>query len=152
MTPRLYVVTATATGCNRRPPHRYALRQAREKLCGDGLTGLCHAVFTTLLFVQSLDNVTDPDRQKLPHSTEPGSRGRQLENGFHRFRGAAQLVPQGLTVLASRADNAAVVVVHLLLTSCSKKYVFWHRGARSSRAEESESNELNDLERGPESP
>lgn len=36
------------------PPHRYALRQAREKFCRDGLIGLCHAVFATLLFVQSL--------------------------------------------------------------------------------------------------
>ncbi|MNJ66933.1 hypothetical protein D3C77_630580 [compost metagenome] len=37
------------------PSYRYALRQAREKLCGDGLTRLCHAVFATLLFVQSLE-------------------------------------------------------------------------------------------------
>jgi hypothetical protein len=32
----------------RKPPHRYALRQARNKFCGDGLIGLCHPVFTTL--------------------------------------------------------------------------------------------------------
>ncbi|WP_420912168.1 hypothetical protein [Pseudomonas lundensis] len=36
------------------PPHRYTLRQTREKLCGDGLAGLRHAMFTTLLFVQGL--------------------------------------------------------------------------------------------------
>ena len=38
----------------REPPHRYAFRQAPEKFCGDGLIGLCHAVFAALLFVQSL--------------------------------------------------------------------------------------------------
>ena len=39
------------------PPHRYTVRQAREKFCGDGLIGLCHAVFATLLFVQSLRQI-----------------------------------------------------------------------------------------------
>lgn len=36
------------------PPNRYALRQAREKFCRNGLVGLCHAVHTAVLFVQSL--------------------------------------------------------------------------------------------------
>lgn len=34
--------------------HRYALRQARNTFCGDGLIGLCHEVFATILFVQNL--------------------------------------------------------------------------------------------------
>ena len=41
------------------PPHRHALRQTREKLCADGFVGLCYAVFTTLLFVYSLDTTTE---------------------------------------------------------------------------------------------
>ena len=36
------------------PPNRYALRQARERFCRNGLVGLCHAVHTAILFVQSL--------------------------------------------------------------------------------------------------
>ena len=35
--------------------HRYARRHTRKKLCGDGFTGLCHAVFATVLFVKSLE-------------------------------------------------------------------------------------------------
>lgn len=103
-------------------------------------------------FQNALDNVTDPDRQKLPHSTVPGSRGRQIENGFHRLRGAAQLVPQGLTVLASKADDAAGGVVSLATNRLQQKIRVLASGARSSRAVQSESNELNDLERGAESP
>jgi len=39
----------------REPPDLDALRQAREKLCRHGFTGLFHAVFATSLFVQSLE-------------------------------------------------------------------------------------------------
>ena len=47
------IKNAVAQGNNEQ--HRYALRRTREKLCDDGLSGLRHEVFTTLLFVQSLD-------------------------------------------------------------------------------------------------
>ena len=47
------------------PPHRYTVRQAREKFCGDGLIGLCHAVFATLLFVQSLGTLTTAEHIPL---------------------------------------------------------------------------------------
>ena len=43
------------------PPHRYALRQAREKFCRDGFIGLCHGVFATLLFVQNLVSLVKLD-------------------------------------------------------------------------------------------
>lgn len=36
-------------------PYRSAFRQAGEKLCGDALMGLCHAVSTTLLLLQCLE-------------------------------------------------------------------------------------------------
>lgn len=38
----------------REPPNRHTLRQAREKLCRNGLAGLCHAVYATAFFRQSL--------------------------------------------------------------------------------------------------
>lgn len=37
-----------------KPSNRDTLRQARKKLRGNALSGLCHAVFTTSFFVQSL--------------------------------------------------------------------------------------------------
>ncbi len=40
----------------REPPHRDTLRQAREKLCRHGLTGLLYAVFAASLFVQRRDS------------------------------------------------------------------------------------------------
>jgi transposase len=48
-----------------KPPHRDTLRQTRKKLRGDGFAGLCYAVFTTLLFVQSLSPPAEPDNAKL---------------------------------------------------------------------------------------
>lgn len=55
------------------PLHRYALRQAREKFCGEGFIGLCHTAFATLLFVQSLgaagrnhDGEADEHNMKTP--------------------------------------------------------------------------------------
>ncbi|MEE4675491.1 hypothetical protein V2K78_14105, partial [Pseudomonas alliivorans] len=44
-----------------------------KKLCGNGLTGLCHAVFETVLFVQSLEG--DPGAPALWFSRQVFSDG-----------------------------------------------------------------------------
>jgi len=47
----------------REPPDRHALRQARKKLRRDGLAGLCHAVYATAFFRQSLARIENENSQ-----------------------------------------------------------------------------------------
>lgn len=57
----------------RKPPHRHTPRQAREKLCCDGLVSFCYAVFATFLFVQSLTLQEDLDVDRPSLAINSGS-------------------------------------------------------------------------------
>lgn len=53
-------------------------------------------------FANGLANVANPDRDTLPHTTQPGSLVRDVgENSFHRVRGVLQLPSQGAVQIAS---------------------------------------------------
>jgi hypothetical protein len=64
----------------------------------------------------AVNNLLDPDRHTLPHTTQAGSAGRVAENTFHRVRGALQLPSQAavevtaaVAQLATKATNATVM-------------------------------------------
>lgn len=51
----------------------------------------------TRRFDNALNNIRDPDRESLPHGSTPGTRERQVENAYNRWRGVLQAPPQAAT-------------------------------------------------------
>ncbi|SDJ01557.1 effector protein HopM1 [Pseudomonas flavescens] len=62
----------------------YANKQSRDEAELDDTTR----------FASAMQNIRDPDREVLPHGTRPNTLARRFENGYNRFRGLEQALPQ----------------------------------------------------------